>query len=468
MAVLDTILEAEKRGLPIPEDKMALISEARKRGLVPAIDANATEPVKQSRPSVKDFLKQELFLDDIAEVTKKSALPLAGGIIGAGISTRLGLGPIPGESVGSTIGEAVNQYFGITEESLSQLAIEAVAPPVGRAVSGVLKTASKVVTPGSGAKFLNELVGPESELLLSKLEPKERASALFKIADNLGGNIPMTNTINSLDAKIAKMSKLSTPPTALRPLKRLRSKLEEFGGQLSPSELQDELELFGELGFSIQKKGGTGVGELKQTFKDMVTDLDFASDVAGADVLRHARDTFKKGKSVENLRSFIDKATSVLRGSGESVQFNAKTVINNLKKDKFYKKAFSGQEQKEISDLLTRLNKIPGLGPTGGRSTSLYRALTETMFGAAGMNLGFRAGGVSGAAIGASAALIPAALDISRNLALALQMESGRALLGDLIVKGTLDARGAAILSIFVASQTAKSPQEPSPNKRTP
>jgi hypothetical protein len=92
--LLDTLLEAERRGLPIPEDKQFLLEEARKRNIIEPLHFD--EPRKEVEPKLKPFLKEAAKPENI------------GGTIG-GFIGKSAVGRAVGAGIGGMVGEAGEQ-----------------------------------------------------------------------------------------------------------------------------------------------------------------------------------------------------------------------------------------------------------------------------------------------------------------------------------------------------------------------
>lgn len=88
--VLEAIQEAEKRGIPIPDDKKALITEARKRGLAPAPEGAAVPMLPEPSPAQK-----------YGAMAVRVGFPILGGALFG----------VPGAVGGGAAGEEIAQHI---------------------------------------------------------------------------------------------------------------------------------------------------------------------------------------------------------------------------------------------------------------------------------------------------------------------------------------------------------------------
>jgi len=382
------------------------------------------------------------------ETIAQSVLPTALGIAGSPFG-------VPGIAAGSVIGEAINQFLGISPRSNLQLGLAAGVPFVPSVIKRGGQLISRIATPRAGAETLNRLAGPEAEKFIEKLAPSQGYKMLFNQASQQGGLIQMTNTASKLDDLIQQMKDLSTPPTVLQYAKNLRDKITQKNGIFTPDDLQQELELFGRMVSKLEGEEGSPFGIGKSTYRAMINDLDNAINAGtqGAATLKLARDTFKRAAAVDDLSSWIRHATKPLRAQGDAVQFNPAEVLRNMKMDEFFSQAFTKTEQKEIEALLTKLNKIPALRPGAGQQAGSFTRFLPYALGIGGAYQFGTAGILAG--------LIPGTVEVSKNIAIALSMKEGRSLLWKIITdKGTITEKGLSILSAFVRAQMAESAQE--------
>jgi hypothetical protein len=405
----------------------------------------------------------------ISQFVKPAVLPTVGGIAGAalggGIGTPFGMtvpGGIIGGGIGSALGEAGNQALGITEPSVAQIGLAGAIPmAVGGAAAG-LRTLAPFATSGRAAQVLNALAPEEAASKVGAMMPKVPASSLFKQAAAAQVTIPMNRTLHMIDDMLDDLTSVSAGvqkanSQVIGYLKGLKNTLMTTPGGLSPLALQRELEGAGNVVKSVGARGGTGGGSIKQAFKAMVNDLDDAAKMAnpgmpGARTLIAARDAFKRESVVKEIGDAITDATKNLRGQGELVQFNANAVLKAVAKNPYYEKALSATERGEVESLLKLLNKIPALRPGAGAQFGSGRLATMAASATAGGGMGFAAGGPVGGGIGTAVGMaIPPIVDFGKNVATALQMSTGRALMKELLTqsKGVATPQVASIIAAY-------------------
>lgn len=411
----------------------------------------------------------------MGQFVKPAVLPTAGGIAGAafggGVGTPFGMtipGAIAGGSIGSMLGEAGNQALGITEPSMGQIGMAGAIPAVAGAAGAALRPLMPFLSSGRAAQTLNALAPEEAAAKVGAMLPKVKASVLFGQAAQAKVMVPMNRTTHMIDDMLDELTNVSSGvqranSQVIGYLKGLKNTLGTNPQGLSPLALQRELEGAGNVVKSVNVKGGTGSGSIKQVFKSMVNDLDDAAKMAnpglpGAQTLIAARDAFKRENVVKEIGEAITDATKNLRGQGEFVQFNSNQVLKDLSKNRFYTDALSAQERGEVESLLKLLNKIPALRPGAGSQFGSGRVQEMLRASAIGGGIGAFQGGGMGAAIGAGAgAAIPPVLEFGKNVATALQMQTGRALMKELLTqsKGIATPQVASIIAAYARAVEA-------------
>ena len=228
---------------------------------------------------------------------------------------------------------------------------------------------------------------------------------------------------------------------AINYLKGLKAKIATQQQGISPAVLQKELEGAGQVMKSISARGGSGSGAVKNVFKALIDDLDDVAKSAhpsmpATKTLLAARDAFKREAVIEEMKGAVEGATKMLRGQGPNVQFNANAVLTQLGKNKFYKEAFSAAERGEIEGLFKLLNKIPALRPGAGAQFGSGRVAEMVRAGSIGGGVGVLSGGGPGAVVGtAIGTVVPPVVEFGKNLAVAMQMLTGRALMKELLTQ---------------------------------
>lgn len=411
---------------------------------------------------------------------KPAVLPTAGGIAGAafgtGVGTPLGMavpGGILGSSLGSALGEAGNQALGITEPSLKEVGLAGAIPLATGTAVALGRSALPFMSAGKAAQTLNALAPEEAAAKIGSLKPAIPSSALFKQAAAANVSIPMNRTVHAIDSMLDDLTNVSTGvqranSQVIGYLRGLKNKLTTSVGGLSPLSLQRELEGAGNVIKSVNVRGGTGSGAIKKVFENMVNDLDDAAKFAnpaqpGARALLAARDTFKRESVLKEIGEAITEATKTLRGQGDFIQFNPAAVLRDIGKNRFYKEALSATERTEVESLLKLLNKIPALRPGAGQQFGSGRVQEMIRSSAMGSGLGFLHSGGEGAAIGAAvgAAIQPVA-EFGLNVTTAMQMQTGRALLKELLTqsKGVATPQVTSILAAYANAVRAGQVQQ--------
>jgi hypothetical protein len=233
-------------------------------------------------------------------------------------------------------------------------------------------------------------------------------------------------------------------------------------------ELQRELEGAGQVIKSIKTKGGSGTGAVKNVFKALIDDLDDVVKSAqpsmpATKTLLAARDTFKREAVIGEMKEAIEGATKLLRGQGANVQFNSNQVIKELGKNEFYKEAFTATERGEIEGLFKMLNKIPALRPGAGAQFGSGKVAEMVRMGSVGGGVGVMAGGGPGAAIGAAiGTALPPVVEFGKNLAIAMQMQTGRALMRELLTqsKGVATPQVMSVIGAYARAVEAGSVEQ--------
>lgn len=438
-------------------------------------------PLEAQRQAVEQFAAKHL---------APAVLPMAGALGGAGLGGAIGataqvarpvLGTFLGESAGGMAGEALNQAAGLTEPSAGQIGLSGIAAPAGRASQvvrppekglGVVPMTNIFGQPSRRAsRTLNVLGARELEETLGRMVPAKAAREFFREASAAGVTVPLPKTAEALDTVIGQLSTASTRPTALRPLQNLKNKIQQRQFELPPDQLQQELELLGDMIGTAQKKGGTGFGAVKHVRAAIERDLENAVEVGRAggmrgdfraiEALQLGRQASLRQQTLNELETLAANAFKPLRGQGEAQQFNAAEVIRGIRKNRFFTKAFSEKEQQEIIKLLGKINKIPPLPPPTGQTFGFGQVGTV---GAAAGTIGIGASmfglpAQEAAGVGLAAGLgLPIGFNSVRVISQTLNFKEGRKLLGNLLSanKGDLTTEGMALLAGFLRAQTTE------------
>ena len=387
-----------------------------------------------------------------------------GGVVGTGMGGMTIPGGVIGGGIGSALGEAGNQALGITEPSIGNVAMAGAMPMAIGGAAAALRPLMPFMGVGRAAQTLNALAPEEAAAAVGKMMPKIPAAALFQSAAQSGAQVPLTKTVQKIGEMLDDLTNVSTGVQkangqVIGYLKGLQNLLETNPQGLTPIALQRELEGAGNVIKSVNTKGGTGSGAIKQVFKTLVNDMDDAAGMggSGAQLLSSARDAFKKESVMKEIGEAITDATKNLRGQGELVQFNANAVLKQIAKNEFYDTALSATEKGEMESLLKLLNKIPALRPGAGAQFGSGRMATLAASATFGGGTGFAMGGPAGGAIGTAAGMaIPPVVEFGKNVATAMQMSTGRALMKELLKqsKGVATPQVASVLAAYAHAVT--------------
>jgi hypothetical protein len=403
-------------------------------------------------PSNKELTPEELAMQDlltgpqygISNVTPPGPDPMETFVKPAIIPTALtGIGGavagLPGAMLGGMGGEMINQAVGLTPRSDVNIGLSLAAPVVGPAA----RTGARMFG-ARGAATINALAPQEMAAGVAKLEPQIASKYLFDTATQSGALLPMNKTLASIDTMVSDLKTSAVAEKVRKPaisaLERLKLKIQSSGGQVTPKQIQAELEGLGDM---VSQAEGKAKGAFKSVFKAMSHDLDDAANSAtsgssAAETLKEARSTWKREQAVRELKDALMTATKNLRGQGADVQFNAPAIMRELRDNEFIQQAFSKQELGELESLLTKMNKIPALRPGAGQQAGSRNVLQGVTSGAGIGTLGSFATGIGspGAAAllgGAAGVVLPPTAELISNIALAMSMKTGRAMMGQLL-----------------------------------
>jgi hypothetical protein len=208
---------------------------------------------------------------------------------------------------------------------------------------------------------------------------------------------------------------------------------------------------------AVPEKGQVPSTELKAPEGARIPDSAYDIEVpgTGAGKLKKALTIYLREKSIEDIGEYMKKAMNPLRGQGGDQQFNAAQVIRNLRDDRFFEKAFTVAERKDIIDTLNTINRAPAL-PTPSSVNAGSKRMNQRIAGAvAGAGAGAYAGGPMGAAAGAVAGFTARdAADFATNMSFAMSTKVGRAMVKELAkTKGGLfTPRNASVLAAYTSA----------------
>ncbi len=442
------------------EEVRAMAREAATKSLVqqqppPQQMATALQPEPQGpQYGVSQVTPQSNMMKDFV-------VPAVAPGIGAGVGGMVG--GIPGAMAGGAAGEGVNQLLGLTDPSVMNMGLAGAAPALG----GLGAVVGKMFG-GKGAQALNALGPEEAAAFVGSLHPEIPSKFLFETATQDGALIPVQRTLKSIETMISDLGTSSIAEKANKPavhaLTRLKEKITASGGNMTPKQIQAELEGLGDMASQAE---GKVKGAYKQVFKGLSNDLDdiaSRADEVGTDAartLKEARGVWKREQSIRDIDSALQDAYKFMKGQGGDRQFNAKAVLDELKDNDFIKSSFNPTELKEMQSLFEKLNRLPSLRPGAGQQAGSRNILKAPVAGssigaAASMLVGMgpTLGGVLGAGLGVA---VPPLFEATRNIALAASMKTGRALLGKLLTNsgGELTPQALSILGAYAEAVRA-------------
>lgn len=354
-----------------------------------------------------------------AGMAVKSALPMAGSIVG------LSMAGIPGEAIGSALGEIANQGLGITEPSIAEIGLAMAAGPVVRGVAGVGKTLiGAALKAGGGRQVIAEI----AEGLTAKLfNPITSSDDLFAAAAKKGTTvIPATKTAQAItDTLKAEVRRADTPikqsiQKALNPLKDFYQPMPGVASTHSATEIATEAKRLRLMSSEAFKSGNPDLGHALSNVRSAMFD-DAAK--SGVPELRAAATTYRREAAVEELQGIMRQANPL------------KAYKDLQTKNALFRNVFDDTEQEQIKNILKKMSTVTpsGWSGVGGRAIASY------------------GGGQLAGIPGAIAAFI--APEMAAGV---VTSKVGRNFMEKLLVGGTWDAPKAAALGQFWRAQMAQ------------
>lgn len=395
-------------------------------------------------------------------------LGIAGGIAGALLGP---MGSAVGGAIGAGLGEAANQALGITDPSLAEVGKTAGYSAAGSAAGALVSKVAPFVMPSRVAQALNAMGPQAAAAKIGSLQPHINSGKLFEMAAKSQVKVPMNRTLHALDDMLDDLSNVSSGvqglnSMAINHLKGLKTTIESSVPGMDPMRLQKELAGVGAMLEKLKADKVGGKGALKTVFGAMVKDLDDAAKMGlsknpthiGVQALVDARQAYKRENVLDEIGNAIKVATRSQPGQGEAIRFDASKVINKIRHDdrlsKFYQEAFQESERVDLEKLLYTLNKIPALRPGAGQTFGFGRVGgSATAAGGAGFAASSGDPFLTGLAVVGGSAL-PAGIEIGKDVALALQLKTGRALVGELLKQsqGSLTPNVASVIGAYAAA----------------
>lgn len=404
----------------------------------------------------------------------QAALPTIGAMVGRAL-------PIPGrpftgEALGGMAGEGINQLVGITEPSMTGVAIQGAAPFMGRAVGAGVRAVAPHLP---GAQVARHEAGARTlEALPGRLGPAVPSAQLAEVVQQFNPRIPTANMQRAAAAIVSAEEAL--PPGARNDRAiEIAKGLDEYLTQhprLGFQDFRDVLQRYGAMTGEAKRKGETLTSETaSKLYRAAQQDLDDAlgrmqvragpggTQVVGeaessqaAKALRAFNAAYRKERAAEELGEvMLDKGVIRTRDDGLR-EIHPRRFFEALRRDDFLAGSFTPAELDAIKATVKKLEGIPVLPPQAGQQYGSGRILGNT-------GLGFMVGKGIEAAMGIdasyAAAITAAAPAI---LGRALSTPQGRAYMTRLLQRSpSLDHNAIATLAAFTASQTAQPGQGP-------
>lgn len=388
-------------------------------------------PPPQEQPEVLSPRMVPRGTDNAEQFLKQMALPTAGAVGGTILGGMTGpFAPlaIPAfESMGSVGGEYLNQKFGITPESNTQLLLSAAVPPLLRGGMKVLQSAPRLL-PGSSAALQEEAALQAPKMPAKVIAPPPVPShQLFEQIAQAGPSALPTPNIQAAAQKLIAQQQLAKPTLQHEEINKLANDFLKTG-QLDIKEVQANAQALNKL-IRDHTKDDTIKGAYKLLRGGLEKDLEAASaNLPEASTLKQAWKAYRRETAVSNLTEVIE--TKGIKKVGEFIdQVNPNVIGNWVKNNEFFRKSITPEELKAINQTLSDWSKIPTAPVKRGQPIGSGRRIGTIAMGA---GVGGALGDNMGAAVGALAADKGAEL-----IARAVTSEHGRkALLGILRANG--------------------------------
>lgn len=445
MAELDILLEAERRGI-LPPDKKGLLDEARKRGLVPALE--------------EEGLPQRLLrsLDDAVRSIAQGATLGFADEIAAGASALTGIGGERGDFAGNLAAQrvrdeaipavtaipaelagAVGTGTGLSRAGLSLLntarptlgslltrgAAEGTAfgsaIGAGKAEGGLRERARGALEGGATGAATGALAGALTRPFVRATQPAPSTEQLRKVAgktfddafdaaEAAGVRLPQAGFTKAADDIAADLVEEGFNPR-LHP--RIATALDEMGGFVGGTPTLQQAENLRR----VIKNAGSSIDASERRLSNiMVGKLDdFVENLPGAGQLKEARALWKQLRRGETIDELINRARTrapnfSVSGFENALRTEFRQLALNVKKMRGFSKAEQAAIRKvaEGGSVENALRLLGKLAPTGVISTAFSGGM------------GFALGGPVGAVA------LPAAGLASRGAATALTSRNAR------------------------------------------
>lgn len=457
MAKLDAYIEAEKRGI-LPTEKLAILTEARKRGLIdggqPPQDSSFAQRVGQAfdeRQANEQRIADEAIAgkrteaEALGEIALSSTGGKVGDVIGAalqpivkpaieaaspyipqqvkdvasGISNLYGQIPERGRDIVSAGGNLLNLIpVAATEKAVIQ-SVPKIAD-VGAAGAKTVAKSTKSILEKSVEKVV-----PKTDEFLTSDEARKLAAPLFKEAEQLGGSLGPEVTNKFIEKARSIVPKTTSKVEGGGSIvdQYLNDLVNEKSGQpLSLESIKNMDEHLSDLITGEVKQNGklTNKGrdlmEIQDQFRE-ITNTAALEDTIGKTA--EAFDSWRRGQSVwadsYKIRDIEDIFKRAELADNEAMSI--KTQFRNLYMNPKKMNAYNQEQRALIKKGAERDLKVDALRVIGSRLIST--------------GMGYAGGGLAGAAV---AYPVGAA---ARGLAAKIQSVPGKKLLGSLSKKAS-------------------------------
>jgi len=390
---------------------------------------------------------------------KRAALPIAATAAAGAAGPALGLGVAGTAALEGLAGLGAfgaNVGLGIEEFSPGQAVLSGAAPPISRAVGGVVGLLKKRI-PGT-AVALQEEAASGLRALAGRYRPIKIADQLF---DELAQTNPSlripTSSLRSTSKKLLMEEQAAAGASKSLVSKEVQSLADDLSKlkDLSPNQMRVVLKRLGQKTGSVRGLISTEEREAaKAAYKALQEDVESAIKAGGdageaALILKMARDSIRRERAVAELGDVIE--TGIFKREGDLLEsVKPKKILEAFQKNRIMRESFSKEEQKQIVDAVSAYRGLPGLPPAAGPFAGAGRPLTAGAGAAAAARM---IGAEEGTAttIGLTFAAAP------WLIARASTTEPGRALMRRLMIsKGFLDHRGLAILGAYIRAQSGE------------
>jgi len=430
----------------------------------------------------------------VRTMMEQAALPTAGAMTGAVLGAPLGpAGIAVGGALGGLLGEVTSQELGVSPESRTAMVLSGAAPLVGPVIGKAGKLLGKAGSflarkspPFRAAEAQAELEGliAESGSLGTRVLSKQqgllsrRAAVLFRAARQAkaqitAADLPRTqHALGELAAQAQGFRSLPEGRYLLRAIKQIQDDLFQADRPITTNDFGQIRQLVGAATGRLETQAGVKLGGTKHLYGAMSDDLDRLAKGGGvtgkAAAWRQAAGQRAKLEfAVRDLEGVVSKATTTMRGEGDTVILNAKQVLDRLHlltnpKSPGYDKNFASALQNELPEIrkfFEKVNSFTSPGSPAGPGSIVYRGATakagrEIAQRLIGVATGEMIAGTAGAMIGATAPEMITSLLLTqkgRQLMLAMA-RSGR---------GTVNATQWAILAEVVVQAAMVRPPPP-------